>query len=79
MLVFSPGVVATGFGAVFFGIVEEEVVEPLELAVPKGIVVDAVGVGTTERDGFSLGVKTEPRYTAALPIRLTTSGTKRVE
>ena len=53
-----PGVQFVARGS--FG-VEETLVEIVELAVPKEIVVDAVGVETTERPGAGEGVKTEPR------------------
>ena len=81
------GVVGTvGFGvtrAFVFGVVVAGIaVVPVfvELAVSKGIVVEAGGVGTTARVVFEEEkFIAEPRYTAAAPIRFTTIGTKRVE
>jgi hypothetical protein len=62
MFVCEPAVVDTGFAVVAgFEIVELAVVEMVELASPKEIVVDATGVETTEREGSGAGVKTEPR------------------
>jgi hypothetical protein len=72
-----PGVVAIGFGVTGVGVVDVVVAGEV-VAGSNEIVVDAVVVGTTEREGVGAGLKTEPSETAAEPMPPTTDGTKRV-
>lgn len=62
-LLVGPRVGGTAFGGgvVVTIVVVVVLVETVELAVPNGMVVDATGVETTEREGSGAGVKTEPR------------------
>ena len=57
VVVLVPVLDPTGFGLDEVCVVAVEVVA----SVPKEIVVDATGVGTTERVEAGAGVKTEPR------------------
>jgi len=72
----GPGVGVAGFAVVTTGFGAVDVAGVVVAISGKGIVVDAITAGTTEREGSGAGLKTEPRYTAAEP---TTPGTKRVE
>ena len=73
----APAVGVAGGGVGAGEVVCAVLVEAVELAVSKGIVVDAVG--TTEREGVGAFVKIWESDTAAAPRRPTVLGTKRAE